>query len=60
MLHVVVVTMSSYLQALSAVVPAAVVWAARPLVVAEAQRVKAQHSSHTVAHQAYLLGKSMI
>lgn len=40
----------SYLQALRAVVPAAVVGAAGSLVVAEAQSVKAQHAAHTVAH----------
>lgn len=52
--------MGSYLQALSAVVPAAVGGAARPLVVAEAQSVKAQYTSHTVAHQAYLLREYII
>lgn len=57
---IITVTVSSYLQALSAVVPAAAVGAAGPLVVAEAQSVKAQHTSHTVAHQAYLLGKYVI
>lgn len=59
-LHVITVTLSSYLQALSAVVPAAVVGAVKPLVVAEAQCVKAQHTSHAVAHQAYLLRKYTI
>lgn len=42
-------TTGSYLQALRAVVPAAVV-AGGSLVVAEAQSVKAQHAAHTVAH----------
>lgn len=56
--HVIITaTVSSYLQALSAVVLAAVVGAARPLVVAKAQSVEAQHTSHAVAHQTYLLGK---
>lgn len=54
--NIIDVTVSSYLQALSAVVPAAVVGAARPLVVTEAQSIETQHTSHTVAHQAYLLG----
>lgn len=58
--HLITVTLGSYLQALSAVIPAAVVGAAGPLVVAEAQSVKAQHTSHTVAHQANLFGKFMI
>lgn len=43
-------TVRSYLQALCAVVPAAVVGAGRSLVVAEAQSVEAQHTAHTVAH----------
>lgn len=60
MLNVIPLPASSYLQTLSAVVPAAAVGAARPLVVAEAQSIKAQHTSHTVAHQAYLLGKYVI
>lgn len=40
----------SYLQALRAVVPAAVGGAGGSLVVAEAQSVEAQHTAHTVAH----------
>lgn len=53
----IIVKLSSYLQALSAVVPAAVVGATRPRVVAEAQSIKAQHTAHTVTHQTYLLKK---
>lgn len=48
-------SLSTHLQTFRAVVSAAVVGAAGSLVVAEAQSVKAQHTSHTVAHQTYLL-----
>lgn len=53
-------TLRSYLQTLCAVVPAAAVGAARPRVVAEAQSVKAQHSTHAVTHQANLLKEHTI
>lgn len=52
----------SYLEALSAVVPAAAGTAVLPLTAttaaAETQGVEAQHTSHTVAHHTHLDGNT--